>query len=236
VLVGHNEDWLPGDEPNTFLVHATPDDEPPFLAMTYGGLLPNIGFNANGIAQCCDTVYPKDVRFGVPRIFLSRGVLAATDIRGAVQRTLLRNRAAGYNHLIADKHGELYNVEVSATQFELIYGGLEGLIAHTNHYQTLQMKLLEDSPDELVGAHMRYNRANRLLHAAEWHNVSTFKAILSDHVNYPHGICDHVVPDDPPLDRQKTICTLIMDLTTLEMHACRGNPCENEFCTYQLEI
>src|SRR3990172_4475963 len=80
VLVGHNEDWLPDDEPNVFLIHATPDHEPPYLAMTYGGLLPNIGFNAKGIAQCCDTVYPNDVRVGIPRLFVSRAVLAAPRI------------------------------------------------------------------------------------------------------------------------------------------------------------
>ncbi len=48
VLVAHNEDWLPEDEQDVFVVHATPDDEPPFLAMTYGGLLPNIGFQRGG--------------------------------------------------------------------------------------------------------------------------------------------------------------------------------------------
>src|SRR5699024_3017066 len=75
VLVAHNEDWLPEDEQDVFLVHAMPDDEPPFLAMTYGGLLPNIGFNAVGIAQCCDSVYPTDSRIGVPRLVASRAVL-----------------------------------------------------------------------------------------------------------------------------------------------------------------
>ena len=66
VLVGHNEDWIPEDEPDVVLLKVTPDDEPSFLAMTYGGLLPNIGINEHGICQCCDTVYPKDSRIGVP--------------------------------------------------------------------------------------------------------------------------------------------------------------------------
>lgn len=234
VLVGHNEDWLPDDEPNTYLVHATPDDEPPYLAVTYGGLLPNIGFNAYGIAQCCDTVYPDDVRVGIPRIFLSRGVLAAKRIGDAISRTLLRQRAAGYNHLIADQNGEMFNIEVSATKFAVLYSQ-NGVIAHTNQYQTPQMQQIETNPEELIGAHIRCNRALRLLNQVEKHSCGTFKTILSDHVNYPHGICDHTVPEDGPFDRQKTICSLIMDLNALEMHACWGNPCENEFFTYKLE-
>ena len=75
VLVAHNEDWVPEDEPDVFIVSTPrPDDEPPFLAMTYGALLPNIGLNAYGIAQCCDSVYPSDSRIGIPRVVVSRAV------------------------------------------------------------------------------------------------------------------------------------------------------------------
>ena len=91
VLVAHNEDWLPEDEADVYVVHVTPNDEPPFIAMTYGGLLPNIGFNADGIAQCCDTVYPTDIRIGIPRVWFRRAVLAARTpgdaIRCACRRT-----------------------------------------------------------------------------------------------------------------------------------------------------
>ena len=102
VLAGHNEDWLPEDEENAYLIHARPDGEPSFLAITYGGLLPNIGFNPAGIAQCCDSVYPNDVRVGIPRVFVSRAVLAAERIADAIRAPLIRDRAAGYNHLIVD--------------------------------------------------------------------------------------------------------------------------------------
>ena len=60
VIATHNEDWLPEDEPDVYLIHATPVEEPPFLAMTYGALLPNIGFNAHRIAKLIDSVYPND--------------------------------------------------------------------------------------------------------------------------------------------------------------------------------
>ena len=50
VLAAHTEDWVPEDEDDVFVILAKPVDEPPFLAMTYGGLLPNVGFNAHGIA------------------------------------------------------------------------------------------------------------------------------------------------------------------------------------------
>jgi isopenicillin-N N-acyltransferase-like protein len=235
VLVGHNEDWLPKDEENTYLIHAAPDGEPPFLAITYGGLLPNIGFNAAGIAQCCDSVYPSDVRVGVPRIFVSRAVLGMTQIAEAIRKTLMRWRAAGYNHLIADKSGELYNVEVSAHHFATIYG-MEGYLAHTNNYLTQRMKQVEARTDDLIGSRVRVNRAQRLLRQVRSHTPETIKAILRDHVNYPNSICSHSEPDAGFLDQQKTIASLIIDLTDLEMQVCWGNPCEGNYETYRLEV
>jgi isopenicillin-N N-acyltransferase-like protein len=235
VLVGHNEDWLPDDEENTYLIHARPDDEPAFLAITYGGLLPNIGFNEHSIAQCCDSVYPDDARVGVPRVFVSRAVLAAARLADAIRCALPRRRAAGYNHLIADRHGELYNIEISARRFDTIYG-MNGYLAHTNHYLTSRMRRVEEHTETLIGSRVRCNRALRLLKSTTAHTPETLKNILSDHVDHPNSICSHVELEESPLDRQKTIASLIMDLTALEMHVCWGNPCEGEYHTYQLEV
>lgn len=234
VLVGHNEDWLPEDEENVLLINAKPDDEPAFLAVTYGGMLPNIGFNAAGIAQCCDSVYANDVRVGIPRIFVSRAVLGQSQLSKAIRASIIRQREAGYNHLIADNHGELYSIEVSAHRFATIYG-TDGTMVHTNHYQTQRMKQFEDKTEDLISSRIRSNRANRLLTHSELHSVDSFSAILSDHVNHPYSICSHTEPADSPLDRQKTIASLIMDLTALEMHVCWGNPCTGDYHTYALE-
>src|SRR5512138_1050330 len=142
VLAAHNEDWLPEDENDIYVISAKPKDEPPFLAMTYGGLLPNVGFNAYGIAQLIDSVYPNDSRMGIPRLVVSRAVLAARRISGAIGRTLVSHRAAGYNHLLVHESGEMYAVEVSARRFDILHG-TDGYMVHTNHYLTTTMKEIE---------------------------------------------------------------------------------------------
>jgi isopenicillin-N N-acyltransferase-like protein len=234
VLVAHNEDWLPEDEPDVYMVHACLDDEPPWLAMTYGGLLPNIGFNANGISQLCDTVYPTDSRIGIPRIIVSRAVLAARTPGEAIRRTLIPLRAAGYNHLLAHESGELYNIEVTARNFAFIYSK-DGYLAHTNHFLDSKMQEFEDEPDELIATRVRYQRADRLLRMNSKHTVQTLQSILRDHVNYPDSICNHAIEDIDPLDREKTINSLVIDLTARQMHVAWGNPCKNGYHTYQLE-
>ena len=235
VLVAHNEDWLPDDERDVYLIHATPLDEPPFLAMTYGALLPNIGFNASGIAQCCDSVHPNDSRIGIPRVIASRAVLGTRTPADAIRHMLVPHRAAGYNHLLAHESGELYNVEVSARQFAIL-GDEYGFIAHTNHYLDYKMQLVEDEPDELVGTRVRYFRAIRMLRRTPLHSIKSLQAIQKDHINFPNSICNHAEDDVYPLDREKTVNALVMDLTARVMHLAWGNPCTNSYHAYHLDV
>ncbi len=234
VLVAHNEDWLPEDESDLFLIHAAPDDEPPWIAMTYGGLLPNIGFNAAGIAQCCDSVYPNDIRIGIPRVIVSRAVLGAKSPSGAIRHMIISLRAAGYNHLLAHESGELYNVEVSAKQFAVLYSS-QGLIAHTNHFLDPKMQGFEKDPDELISTRVRYFRALRLLQQSSLHTEESLKTIQRDHINWPDSICNHSITEEDPRDREKTVTSLIMDLTDKKMSICWGSPCTNEYSTYFLK-
>jgi isopenicillin-N N-acyltransferase-like protein len=234
VLIAHNEDWLPEDEADVYIVHATPNDEPPFIAMSYGGLLPNVGFNAEGIAQCCDSVYPTDSRIGIPRVVVSRAVLAARTPGDAIRCAISPHRAAGYNHLIVHEGGEMYNVEVSAKQFAMLYG-LDGYVIHTNFYQDPLMQSIEYEPDELVGTRVRYFRSLRLLLNTELHTVKTLQGIQRDHINFPNSICNHAEYDLDPLDREKTINAMVIDLTARAMHIAWGNPCVNVYHTFHLE-
>lgn len=233
VLVAHNEDWLPEDESDVYMVHARPDDEPPFLAMTYGALLPNIGINAHGIAQCCDSVSPSDSRVGIPRVLVSRAVLAARTPSEAIHHALVRQRAAGYNHLIVHESGEMYNVEVSARRFALLPSD-DGLIVHTNHYLDPQMKAIENDPDELIATRVRYLRALRLLKQTPMHTVNSLQNIQKDHINHPDSICNHINAPKNWLDRSKTVTAMVIDMTNRQIHATWGNPCENPYFTYQL--
>jgi isopenicillin-N N-acyltransferase-like protein len=234
VLIAHNEDWIPEDEPDVFLIHAEPDEDPPFLAMTYGALLPNIGFNAYGIAQCCDSVYPNDSRIGIPRLVVSRAALAAKTPSEAIRRTLIPRRAAGYNHLLAHESGEIYSVEVSSRKFAIL-SAQDGYMVHTNHYLDSNMQMIEYEPDELISTRVRYFRADRLLRESNQHTIKTLQTIQRDHINFPNSICNHAEDDMDPLDREKTVNSMVIDLTARAMHIAWGNPCANPYHTYYLD-
>ncbi|MCC7119287.1 MAG: hypothetical protein IT310_12245 [Anaerolineales bacterium] len=233
VYAAHNEDWTPDDEDGVMVISARPEKEPPFLAMTYGGLLSNVGFNAHGIAQLINSVYPIDARIGIPRLVVSRAVLAAKRISGAMGRILIDHREAGYNHLLVHESGEMYSVEASARKFEVL-STTDGTLTHTNHYLDPQMKLVEKNSYELLSSRVRYFRACRLLRQKEKHTLESLQAIQKDHVNFPNSICNHNMREDHPLDCEKTINALVIDLTAREMHLAWGNPCQNQYYTYRL--
>ncbi len=234
ILLAHNEDWVPEDEDDVFIILAKPKNDPPFLAMTYGGLLPNIGFNAYGIAQLCDSVYPNDSRIGTPRTVVSRAVLASKTPDEAIRHMLSAQRAAGYNHLLVHESGELYSVEVSARRFSILYGS-DGYIVHTNHYLSENMQQVEREPEDLVASRVRYFRALRLIKREDQHTIKTLQAIQRDHVNFSNSICNHSIDASNPLDREKTVNAMVIDLTAREMHIAWGNPCENPYHTYHLD-
>ena len=233
VLAAHNEDWVPEDENDVYVISAKPVEEPPYLAMTYGGLLPNVGFNAYGVAQLIDSVYPNDSRNGIPRLVVARAVLASRRISGAIGRTLISRRAAGYNHLLVHESGEMYSVEVSARRFNILHG-TDGYMVHTNHYLSRTMKEIEKDPEELISSRVRYFRAKRLLRENSPHTIRSLQEIQKDHVNLPNSICNHNITGIDPMDRESTITSLVIDLTAREMHIAWGNPCQNTYHVYHL--
>jgi isopenicillin-N N-acyltransferase-like protein len=234
VLVAHNEDWFPEDVDDVFLVQAEPEGEPPFLAVSYGGLLPNIGFNAAGIAQCCDTVYATDVRLGIPRTIVARHVLAATSIDEAARAALHPQRAAGYNHLLASADGDIVNLEASATRHQSLPAA-GGLAAHTNHYLSPAMIAVEKNPEARVHSRGRLNRARQRLGEMQGRiDARRLVEVLADHDDHPYSICSHVLHQPSPLDNQVTIASLVMDLTQRTMLVGWGNPCQATFADFAL--
>ena len=112
----------------------------------------------------------------------------------------------------------------------------DGILAHTNHYLSLKMKEIESESDELIHTRVRYMRALRLLKQNKKHSIKTLQTILQDHVNYPDSICNHSIFDLDPLDREKTIVSMIMDITTHQMVVAWGNPCKNNYQHFTIDI
>ncbi len=233
VLLAHNEDWWPQDEHTLYLIHGEPEREPAFLALTYGGLLPAIGLNSAGLAQCCNSVYPNDSRFGVPRAFVARSGLAAGDLVEAARRAAHPDREAGYNHLVINREGDILSLEASARRHAIL-PAIAGALVHTNHYLDPGMQEVERDPAGLGRSRLRYERATELLYAGRPHSRGSLVRILADHHNSPSSICSHLQESQAPLDQYATIASVIIDLTEMTLHVGRGQPCGASFHSYTM--
>ena len=111
----------------------------------------------------------------------------------------------------------------------------EGFLVHTNHYLDPSMRQIEDEPDERISTLVRYHRARRLVKQTCQHTIKTLQAIQRDHINYPDSICNHAENDIDPLDREKTINALVIDLNARLMHIAWGNPCRHSYHTFHLD-
>jgi len=242
VLSAHTEDWYPIDEKHLVLVRGKPEGEPAFLAATLGGLQIDCGLNSVGISVTQNSLVQSDVRIGVPQEFVAHKILASKTIGDAMRAALPEKRGSSYNHNLCHSSGELYSLEGSATDFCALYAQ-EGYLVHTNHYLSQRMakyeaafqKANEKAPGAGADTIIRYNRALRLLKRERGKvTVASLKNILSDHVNYPNSICRHIEQSVPPLERYKTIFSIIIDVTHLKVLICHGNPCVGKYREFKL--
>jgi isopenicillin-N N-acyltransferase-like protein len=233
VYLAHNEDWISGDSKRVYLVRATPDGAPPFLAMSYGPMLCNVGLNAAGIAVGINSVYPDDVRVGVPRTVFSRAILATERLSDAIRACLPNRRAGGYNYLLADRHGEIFNVESSAADHDMLYAH-EGWLVHTNHYLSPRMRDLEQT-GVYASSNIRLRRAERLLRRQVGEvTAESLQAILRDHASHPDSICNHEDMGDELHDRSRTLLSMVMDLTDMMIWVAPGPPCCGDYVPHEL--
>jgi len=239
VYMCHNEDYDVQEEEYAVLVRVVPDDEPSFLAMTYGGIWFNAGVNELGIGVAGNGLTHTDSRIGIPGDFAFRKTLSARTIGDAMNYSTPQNRSFSYCNVICDDEGEMYSMEGSATDFAAIYS--DRFLVHTNHYLSPKMEKYEGafntgtdrSPGSSSDSIIRYNKAVSLIKEHEL-SLDDMKWILSDHHNMPWSICRHVDHSLPEEEQSKTVFSEIIDLTKRSIYVCGGNPCEGKYVKHEL--
>ena len=229
VFVGQNQDQSPEMEELGVVLLDRPDDGPPALMVTFGGLVGYPGVNGDGVAFFQNALANGVWRHALPHYPLKRVLLeqsSAEACLGVFDRARL---ASCGNALIGDKSGRLLDVEATPDGYAVLEDE-DGLLVHTNHFQSARYipeeRLLESLPDSAA----RLERMRRLLRAQHGHvTLDTVKRALRDHDGGPQAICRHE-PDRP----MKTIASIIAEPEPGRLHVTRGNPCETEYVVYSL--
>ncbi|WP_119458810.1 C45 family autoproteolytic acyltransferase/hydolase [Rhodospirillaceae bacterium SYSU D60014] len=161
-LIGHNEDGDPGFAGHCALARIASEAGTAFTAFVYPGSLPGHAFavTAAGLVQTVNNVRALDGGAGVPRMILTRAVLDARDLDGALALLRSADRAGAF-HLTLAQAGDdrLLSVEFTATRLSVRRIRTPGV--HANHLIHADM----DRVSQIVtgSSGQRQARGNKLI-------------------------------------------------------------------------
>jgi len=226
-----------GEANYALLLHKKPSKGPEILTYTSPGVPGVVGLNSEGIAVCLNALISEETRVGVPTFpILSYEVLRRKTVLDGIEAIATAKRANSGNFLIADKHGEVYDVEVTPSAWDSFY--VEDYMAHSNHFLSKKLPIKEDRIlMKSVNTITRYNRMNKLLRQNFGQiDDGKMKTFATDHINFPNSVCRHIDNTVPQDKKNQTYNAVIFSPSTLEMWFACGHPCENQFQEYRLTL
>lgn len=236
VMIGQNYD-LP--LPETFqeasiILKTIPDDGPSSLCYTIAGMVGCMGMNSSGISIVINKLFPSDSGPGVPYCFLVRKALEKETINEIFNVITTTKRASGTHFTIANSSGDIFGLEVTATEHEFFTPS--NVYGHTNHYISERLKPFDVKGRWISNSYVRLSRIYyhmnedkgkiTLEHCKEW---------LKDHVDYPWSVCRHGSENEPVESNAKTLTSFIALPRELKVVATNGNPCAQPYEEYEVE-
>ncbi len=209
---------------------------PPLVTFTEAGQIAKIGMNGAGIGLVVNNLVSDQPRPGVPWIFLTRRILESRHLAQAMGYVLSTQKAHSINYLMAHAAGEGVNLETSAVEDHVLWPD-NGCFAHTNHYLQpgQRFKDLKPSRDPFPSTYLRWRRAMRGMTAlTPGIDTSKLQDLLQDHFDHPFSICVHQNPAVEPLRQIVTCMSIVMNLTSRQIHYTLGNPCKGNYRTLDL--
>jgi isopenicillin-N N-acyltransferase-like protein len=230
VLLGQNQDQDPEMERFGVVLRVRPDDGPPAVMATFGGLVGYPGLNGAGVAFFQNALSNGTWRHALPHYPLKRVLLEQRDVEGCLAAIGRAPLASCGNMVLGDRSGRILDVEATPDGFAVVEAE-DGIVVHTNHFRSDRFRPEERLLASLPDSEHRLARMTSLLGAARGAiTVDTMKACLRNHDDGPASICRH-----EPQRPMKTIASMIADPDAGLLHVARGNPCENDYVAYSVE-
>lgn len=230
MFMGQNQDQAPEMEQFGVILRVRPDDGPPLVMATFGGLIGYPGVNGAGVGFFQNSLSNGSWRHTLPHYPVKRAILEQTDVAGCLSIFDRAPLASCGNVVLGDRSGRVLDVEATPEGYAVVEPE-DGMVIHTNHFQSArfvpQERLLGSLPDSAV----RLARMRSLMGANRGKiTLDIIKTCLCDHDGGPSAICRHE-PDRP----MQTIYAAIAEPDKVLLHVSRGNPCQNEFVAYSVE-
>lgn len=199
------------------------------LAYAWSGSGPQVGLSEKGFGVVYNMLGYGDLCEGLPVTAFTQNALMSNIMTDAIDPILLLPRSIAFNYMFASKEDLMLDVEGTPDKYGLV-DPENGMLIHTNHYQTVW---LQDGSTEFgCDSHIRLMRLCDLARKESGHiTVDSCKRFMSDHANYPHGLCKHPDPDVGMSDR--TILSIIIVPEDGLVYATE-HPCEVPYGEYNI--
>lgn len=132
--LSHNEDGDPGFNGRCGIAHIQPTQNPAFVSFVYPGSIPGHTFAVNdaGLAMTVNNVRAHAVSIGLPRMVLTRAILAQTSVAQACELLRTHPRAGAF-HLGLGQAGSEETVSVEFASQGLSIETVDTARLHANH-------------------------------------------------------------------------------------------------------
>jgi isopenicillin-N N-acyltransferase like protein len=233
MFLGQNQDQDPAMEALGVVLRVRPDDGPPMLMATFGGLVGYPGLNAYGVAHFQNALSNGVWKHALPHYPMKRVLLEQRDLDGCL-RTIARARLASCgNYVLGDRTGRVLDVETTPDGYATVEPQ-HGFVTHGNHFRSERYASEDTLVASLPDSPLRGARIQSTFDSARGHlTLDAIKAALRDHEGSPTAICRHDAAN--AASPMKTIASLIAEPDKGLLHVSRGNPCENDYTTYSVE-
>ena len=229
-LVGQNWDWLPHSFETCLVLEVRQEEGPDFVTVVEAGLLAKTGMNSSGVGVCANALV-SDADLGTPGIpfhLVLRGLFDAENLSDALTVAQQGFRSSSGNYVLAHEDGIAVSVEAAPGDFSRLFLVFpeKGILLHTNHFlapgydgKDVGLWVMPDSPFRLERIRSAVADAGGRV------SLDTFREALTDHANYPSGVCCH--PDErfSVYDQGATVASILMDLDERRMWVSDGQPC-----------
>jgi isopenicillin-N N-acyltransferase-like protein len=234
VYCGQNWDWRCETSGTVVLLRISQPGKPTIVMQTEAGQVGRHGASSAGIALNANglgTRWGKGI--GVPQPVIRRKVLESADMQSALSAVFDARPSLCSNLLITHRDGFAIDIETTPDRHGWMYP-TDGLLVHTNHF-------IAFVPEQVAATYRPFSvnslwRLPRLTEglrkakgaAGSEGTRAAIAGALRDHFGYPDAVCKHGNERSVGTDRNQTIASSIVDLTTGEYRLAAGNPCERE--------
>jgi len=236
VVIGQNWDWIP--DVDCVLVTGTDTDGLRRTSFTEAGIFAGkpgmnsegVGLAVNGMCSTSDNWarFQKPFHLRCYEILRSRTMDDALDVLTDSPRSCTANFIVGQV-----SHGAV-DIELAPDSLRSIDPD-NGVLVHTNHFRNPDKIDATEPPNPRKHlSKFRQVRMETLLNEQKPLDVKRIQEILKDHENHPQSLCRHRDNMIPESQHIITKTSMIMDLKDRKIWLSNGQPCKNDFKTYDV--